>query len=789
MDALIHIFGIRHHGPGSARSLTAALNQVKPDCILIEGPPDAAEVLSLAADESMKPPVAILIHAADEPRRAVYYPFAIFSPEWNAIRWAQQNNAAVRFFDLPMAHSMAIDKDAERKFVEELEAAAKAAAGSGESEGLEPPAGPAIPLTTVPPAPVPPPIEAPDVRRDPIGELAKAAGFEDGERWWEHVVEHREEADIFAAIRDAMAMLRETETKPREKDDLREAWMRKTIREAKKDRFKSIAVVCGAWHAPVMDVDAFAKKDDDALLKGLPKLKVSATWVPWTYDHLSFASGYGAGVRSPGWYEHVWRSRGSLIESWMTRVARLLRDKGIDCSSAHIIEGVRLSHTLATLRDRPLPDLSDIQDAVQSVFCFDSDLPLKLIRQELFVGNRLGEIPEQTPMIPLQQDLLRLQKSLRMKPEAMEKSLDLDLRNDIDRGRSSLLHRLILLGVNWGTAQKGKTGKGTFHELWTLRWDPGLVVPLIVAGSLGNTIEQAAAAQLRKVAGETTELRVLVDLLDNALLADLGDAVTMLVRQIEAIAAVAQDVTLLMSTLPGLARVLRYGSVRETDTGMVRDIVDGIVPRVTIGLGGALSSLNDDAARAMVQQIAATHTAIELLENPGHTADWIAAITRVVDQPGVHGLVRGKACRLLLDGGKLTGDDAAKQLGLMLSPGTEAWQAAMWIDGFLAGSGLLLVHDPKLLAVIDQWIAGIGAEQFDELVPILRRTFSVFPKPERRQIGQAVARGGTVKAKTAVTMEDIDEARAMRAIPLLIAILGGNPLLAAARRDEIFHGL
>src|SRR5438067_2544357 len=188
----------------------------------------------------------------------------------------------------------------------------------------------------------------PLIRRDPLGELARAAGFDDGERWWEHAVELRGDADaasVFSAIRDAIAELRQSqEPLPRDHEDtLREAWMRRTIREAIKENFKSIAIVCGAWHAPAMDVDATAKKDDDELLKGLPKIKTSATWVPWTYDRLCYASGYGAGMQSPGWYEHLFRHEHQTIESWLTRVARLLRDKDIDCSSAHVIEAVQLS--------------------------------------------------------------------------------------------------------------------------------------------------------------------------------------------------------------------------------------------------------------------------------------------------------------------------------------------------------------------------------------------------------------------------------------------------------------
>jgi hypothetical protein len=98
----------------------------------------------------------------------------------------------------------------------------------------------------------------------------------------------------------------------------------------------------------------------------------------------------------------------------------------------------------------------------------------------------------------------------------------------------------------------------------------------------------------------------------------------------------------------------------------------------------------------------------------------------------------------------------------------------MWIEGFLSGSGLLLIHDPKLLKIFDQWIVQIASDQFENLVPILRRTFSAFPKPERRQIGQAVSQGNSKKQTATQRPANIDETRAMRPIPLLLKILGGT---------------
>ena len=297
-------------------------------------------MIAFAAKADLQPPVAILVHAVDTPKDAVYYPFAEFSPEWQAIKWALSAGVPVRFMDLPQWHRIPIEAARVKAIAEAMVAKADEVKEGERSPVVEPEEKAAT--------------QSPD--RDPLDQLAKAAGFDDGERWWEHVVEHNRTGDlgIFAAIKDAMAELRQgraTPAPPRDADEpLREAWMRRTIREAKKESFENIAVVCGAWHAPALDVDATSKKDDDQLLARLPKVKTAATWVPWTYDRLTFASGYGAGVHSPGWYEHLWKREQHIIEAWMTRTATLLRSHDIDCSSAHVIEAVRLSDTLATMR-------------------------------------------------------------------------------------------------------------------------------------------------------------------------------------------------------------------------------------------------------------------------------------------------------------------------------------------------------------------------------------------------------------------------------------------------------
>ncbi|WP_244612958.1 DUF5682 family protein, partial [Methylobacterium symbioticum] len=103
----IRLFGIRHHGPGSARSLRAALDAFRPDCLLIEGPPDAEALIPLAAGAGMVPPVALLVYRPDRPRDCAFFPYAAFSPEWVALQGALAAGVPVRFIDLPHAVQLA----------------------------------------------------------------------------------------------------------------------------------------------------------------------------------------------------------------------------------------------------------------------------------------------------------------------------------------------------------------------------------------------------------------------------------------------------------------------------------------------------------------------------------------------------------------------------------------------------------------------------------------------------------------------------------------------------------
>ncbi|KOR30064.1 hypothetical protein TI05_14470, partial [Achromatium sp. WMS3] len=458
-----HLFGIRHHGPGSARMLLTELERLQPDCLLIEGPPEANGLLQLAADAAMQPPVALLIYVKDNPKWASFFPFTIFSPEWQALLFGIRTGITVRFMDLPQRHQLAAkiepehDQDSikldltsiDTKVIE-LEAPQQPIDNETEAQFLETNAR---------------------LVNDPLGWIALAAGYADGEAWWERFIEERQDTtDVFPAIQEIMTTLRqESSYNVSDAEKKREAYMRETMRQAAKDGFQQIAVICGAWHLPALAKLPPATQDRK-LLKNLPKINVIATWIPWTYQRIAIESGYNAGITAPGYYEHIWyqttqEHNHTTATYWLVKVANLLRQENIDCSSAHLIEAVRLADTLAAFREYPTPGINELNEAIQTVICFGDPAQMQLIEKQLLVGERLGQVPETIPLIPLVADLMRHQKRLRLKQESLQKKIDLDLRKTIDLERSHLLHRLTLLKINWGTLQTQAPygAKGTFH--------------------------------------------------------------------------------------------------------------------------------------------------------------------------------------------------------------------------------------------------------------------------------------------------------------------------------------
>jgi hypothetical protein len=724
----VEVFGIRHHGPGSARSLVAALTDYQPDAVLIEGPADADPLLRWVLADGMTPPLALLGYAPDHPQTAAFWPYAVFSPEWQAMTYALQRGIDVGFCDLPAAAMLA--RWPRRQPPDD---------DLGESDDA-----PSETLSG-------PPVE----QQDPLALLAAAAGYDDPERWWDDLVESRlDSSSPFLLITDAMAELRMIMDQGRDaaREARREAYMRQKIREALKRGRERVAVVCGAWHAPVLRWPLPPAAADVRTLRGAPRRKITLTWVPWTHQRLASATGYGAGVASPGWYHHLWITPDRPIVRWLAKVAQALRVRDLPVSSAHVIEAVRLAETLASLRGRPLAGLAEVTEATRAVLCDGDELGVRYVTDHLVVGQALGSVNQAVPTVPLEADLARTCRTLRVRREAQLRFHDLDLRRPIDQARSQLFHRLQLLGLRWIVpAESSVQSQGTFRETWESRWEPEYSVAIVEASVWGTTVESAATARVEKIIDEGF-LVELTQAVERCLLADLPRALDRLLATLADRAALDADVVHLMDALPALARAQRYGDVRQTDTRALRKVSEAMVVRICAGLRQAVATLDGTNAATMRRRIDNVSTAIGLLSEsvtdtedsvparqPELRARWLETLGTMIDRTDVHGLLLGRIVRLLLDAERLS--DIPVRLQRALSAGVPAADKAAWVDGFFADGALLLIHDAELRGLLDDWVCQLDEAQFVDMLPLLRRTFGTFAAAERQTIAERIAVG------------------------------------------------
>jgi hypothetical protein len=446
----------------------------------------------------------------------------------------------------------------------------------------------------------------------------------------------------------------------------------------------------------------------------------------------------------------------------------------MDTSTAHVIEAYRLAESLAAMRGRSRPGLQELNEATQTVICFGDAVLLKLVEEELIVARNLGTVPAALPKLPLQADFETYQKKYRLELGETRKEYELDLRKELDLNRSKFLHRLEILGIGWGRPL-GTSGKGTFKEVWTLRWEPEMMVRLIEKGIWGNTVEDACARLLLDRSGQSQSITEIAGFIGQAIPAELFEVIEKLLRRINELATVSSDILELMGALVPLVDVTRYGNVRKTDLSALNYLVEGLVTRICIGLPNACYGLDEATAARMFGHIRKVDEAVRLLENESMTATWHATLGVLLDKAHIQAVITGCTCRLLFDSQVLDAGETGRRFGLALSAGHEPAYAAGWLEGFLGNSGTILLLDHTLWSILHGWVAALDAGQFVELMPILRRTFSQFDPGERRKLGEKAKRGTTTDpaaAGPAAGDYNFNDARAATALPVIAQLLG-----------------
>ncbi|MGW0034801.1 vWA domain-containing protein [Streptomyces sp. NPDC003314] len=775
-----YLLGVRHHSPALAAVVPALLDEAGAEVVCVELPADFRPWLEHLADPETVAPVALA--GTGEGGRLAFYPFADFSPELAAVRWARDHGAEVVCCDLPLSDPgwSATGPDRERDGDTDDLPGIDAADGTCEGDGARP-------------------TGETRERGSFAGALAAAGTGRDGEDMWDRAVEVLAPGCSPDAVRRAALgvgwALRADADVPAS-DLAREARMRRVIAESSAGG-RRVAAVIGAFHAPALlapagmeepvgtgrhtpegtgahtstststDADGSGKADrgrapaaplTDPVAPVTPKAPAGnqdpvaavTSFVPYSFDLLDSRSGYPAGIRDPLWQQAVLTAAGDpdrlreAASAAVTGLCRQMRRAGHTAGTGEAAETLRLACDLATLRGLPAPGRGELLEAVTTVLGQGEPLgrgrALARALEAVFVGTARGRISPHAPRSGLgpsvEEELARLRLPRPEEPEPREVRLD-PLRSPLDGRREVLLQRLLVIGASYGEPLAvAATGDGTaLGTKWRLTWNPSVPARLDLAGVRGVTAAQAAAGTLAETArheaaeGGPTPAQILTGL-TAAARCDLPDLVDARLREASAVlpdTAGLPELLEALDLLEGLRRGHYPGTTehaRATAGALTGELLEAAV-RSLPGLAGSDTPADAGALVALADRSAARHLGLRM--------DRALAELASEGSPLIQGAALAVRVLLDLDPAADLGERTAGWIDGATSP--DARRALMKrLAGLLTAAGPLLQASPEALTPLLDRVDSLADQEFLDRLPALRGGFDALTPAARDRL-------------------------------------------------------
>ena len=759
--------GVRHHSPGCARSLEIALRELRPDVVLIEGPPEANLHLSEVTTPGITPPVALLISDRDDPRKRRVYPFTEYSPEWVALCYATREQLPVEMIDAPYyqpdeprgVNQVGVVQDLET-IKEEVNAESKLVSEEGDKEERERGMGIEM-ITTLDDLSEEVRVDVErgrEITRDPLAYLAGQDGRDDHESWWDHNFERAESGlALFDRLDASLSPLRAQvdaicdrlkdhpaaldlllSPAERQREARREAHMRLRIREARK-RAQRVVVICGAWHIHALREPRSARADRE-ILRGARRVKVEVSWVPWSDRLLTRDSGYGAGVVSPSWYHLLWSygDQPDLAERALCEGADALRDEGHLASSASVIDAAQLSRALGSLRGRSWVELCDIVDAARSALCQGDERLTEIFQRRVSVGERYGVVPSQLINISLTRDFHKRRRQLRIKLTTERPyHLRLNLSRARDLDKSVFVHRAKLLGLFHQTPTQLNAASDP-RERWQLIWSPQDEVQLNQHGHRGGTFSEAALHAILERVEKASSPDELVTLVRLGLSASLPEASHRAIERLRDISPDRYEATTLIELITQLAQatgqraslhsvLVRHSEVNARSTSTLAQVINRLTADLMALLPQALASLSPQLKRRELGGVASLlyelHDALIYWSDEPLFEAWVDTLRAALEERSLPPVISGRLLRCAARSrGQLRAEVAQRFTRDVSRQTVEALE--QWLIGLIASDPRTLSSESGLLDLIDDWLASLNEDEFLRHLPSLRRAFA-----------------------------------------------------------------
>jgi hypothetical protein len=739
----VRVFGVRHHSPRSAAVLAQVLEQHRPELVLIEAPPETDALWGALTDPDTEPPVAVLGYRTDGTPASSLWPFASYSPEYVALKWAAAAGARVGFIDLPVGVVLA-------------------------SQGPAPP--PARKGKKKAKAPEPAPV-SPEDRPDVHAEAVEARGVRSFEELWDSAFEVPEHdvASFEAAMRAYADLVRAVWAHPQ--DLARDAYMAVRIAEhvAAGTPPERIVVVCGAAHAA-----AFAAGELDlAAIPRLPEpVPIAATLIPFSFPRLSEQLGYGAGNRAPQFYQRAHDSgcdyRRAVLEV-LVDFTDHLRLRGFAVSLSDTIEAYRLANTLSSLRERAAPGLDELRDAAIATLCRGESAHVDTILWPTVIGRKVGRVSQRVGRNSLQEEFWR-EVGLRKLPRADEpERFHLQLNNELQIGTSVFLHRLRICGVPYASFQGTRTVSGfrsedeaaggidaltRARETWVAQWTPATEVALVEAIVWGDTLEQVTTRQLDERLSAAVSTGEAADVLLEATVAGCPVTVAAALLRCDRLSSEDEDLPSLARACRALSGLTSYGSSRQASRETLALLCARTFARAVLRLHHACQG-DDEAIVPVLSALRALHE-VAIGQPLVDGASWSAAARELVTDYAVHPAASGLCCGLLYIAQVMDDTEVVQIIHQRLSDPDDPAKVARFLEGFLTVDAMILTRSEPVVAALDTFLLSLAPDTFRATLPALRRALGQLGVTERRYLHETLLEVRRLRGQAADALAILD---------------------------------
>ncbi len=731
LEAGVLYYPIRHHSPVCAWHLERVLERYRPDCILVEGPENAGDLLPLLADPETQAPVALYYACRDgsleEPvTYRCYYPFLDTSPELAAVRYGVREGIETAFMDLSYGAMVLATREA--RGLRTLEERQSYANDRYLSENRF------------------------------QQRLCEKSGVRSFEEFWEKYFEAEGfglTTERFVALMNRYCLLCREHTPARELEEdgclAREAHMAARIAEAKQ-RHRRVLVVAGGFHLYGLLHPAQADPGNV-----LPRHMTQSVY-PMRYDLPSAdaLSGYASGIRGPGFYDALWqRLHGDRPEmAWeesvldfLVKTGRDIRRSGENLSASEERSAYEMALGLAVLRDKRHPGLYELEDGVLSAFVkgeasLSGVEPLRLLRRRT-TGSKVGILAQGAATPPIHRDFEEQCRRLRLSLTENQESVLSIFTEKKHREVSRFFHQTVFLDCGFANRRRGPDllsgrDRNLIRETWEYRWSPRVDSALIEHALSGATVREACAARLRKRMSEAQRSSEGADLLTAAMLMGIGDHSDFLQEKMTVLLLTDGDFSSLAEACRGLYTLLQWQS-RYGGTIFRASLLGRAFDRVLLLLP-SLHSV-DDRAVGGVQESCRLLYELTLRPEFGERREkFFSALELLISNQSINPALHGTALGILygLEPEYRESIDTVTRGYLRGTPGMQR-KAAAYLQGLFYAARDLLLTDGEFLGHIDALLSELEEEVFLEALPQLRLAFSYFLPRETDRIAREVA--------------------------------------------------